>query len=159
MQSDLHNREIVITREFNYPRELVFRAWNDPRHLARWWGPQGFASTVEVMDVRPGGSFRLTMIGPGGMTCPCEGTYREIVPPERIVFAGPAENVHPCGAGLPPRSLITVTFVERGNNTLLTIHTRFEAESDRDAAIQSGYNPGWESCLVRFNDELSVPSE
>ena len=146
MTPDLSEHEIIITREFDFPREVVFKAWSDPTQLARWWGPQGFASTVRTMDTRPGGTFELEMVG-HGMTCDCRGTFREIVAPERIVIDGPAENCHPCGAGIPPRSVVTVTFEERGGKTLLTIHTRFNSAADRAATEQAGYFPGWVSCL------------
>jgi uncharacterized protein YndB with AHSA1/START domain len=148
------DRVIIVRRLFAAPRTLVFQTWTDPQHLARWWGPAGFESTVLEMDVRPGGVFRLEMRGPNGNVYPCQGTYREIVEPERIVFAGPEDCGHACGAGLPPRAVVTVTFDDVDGKTLLTIHTRFASESDRDAAAQAGYQPGWESCLERLSDEL-----
>lgn len=149
------DREIVISRLVAAPRSLVFHAWTDPQHLARWWGPKGFESSVLEMDVRAGGVFRLEMRGPDGNVYPCQGTYREIVEPERIVFSGPAECDHACGAGLPPRSTITVTFEELQGKTLLTIHTRFGDAADRDGAIKAGYEPGWGTCLERLSEELA----
>ena len=78
-------RELVITRVYDAPRELVFRAWTDPKHMARWWGPKHFTNRVEQMDVRPGGAWRIVMCAPDGSEYPAQGVYREIVPPERLV--------------------------------------------------------------------------
>jgi uncharacterized protein YndB with AHSA1/START domain len=90
---------ITITRVFDAPRELVFQAFIDPKHLAQFWGPKGFASTVREIDPRPGGVFRIEMRGPDGAIYPCEGTYREVVAPERIVYFGGPDCGHACGAG------------------------------------------------------------
>lgn len=148
--------ELVITRVFDAPRSLVFHAWTDPVHLAEWWGPQGYASTVSEMDVRPGGGFRLEMRGPDGAIYPCTGRFLEIVEPERIVISGPAECSHACGAGLPPRATVTVTLVETNGKTLLTLHTLFDTAEDRTAAADAGYHPGWISCLERLAKQFNA---
>ncbi len=83
---DLSNREIVSTRTFDATRERVFRAFSDPSCLARWWGPNGFTSTIHDFDMRPGGTWRFTMHGPDGADYPSESVFVEIVEPERIVF-------------------------------------------------------------------------
>src|SRR6185295_20302708 len=75
-------RELVLTRVFDAPRELVFRAWTDPKHMEQWWGPKVFTNRVEKMDVRPGGAWRIIMCAPDGTEYPAQGEYREIVPPE-----------------------------------------------------------------------------
>jgi uncharacterized protein YndB with AHSA1/START domain len=147
-------RTIVITRVFDAPRALVFKAWTDPTHVAQWWGPKGFTNPACEMDLRVGGAFRLHMRGPDGATYPCTGTYREIAEPERIVYAGEAEDGHPCGAGLPPRSLVTVTFAERDGKTTVTIHTRLQTVADRDAAVKMGFDTGWASSLDRLAEHL-----
>jgi len=69
-------REVVITRIFDAPRELVFHAWTDPQHMARWWGPKVFTNRVEKMDVRPGGAWRIIMCAPDGAEYPAQGVYR-----------------------------------------------------------------------------------
>jgi uncharacterized protein YndB with AHSA1/START domain len=145
---------IVVTRIFDAPRELVFKMFTDPKHLARFWGPKGFTSTVREMDPRPGGTFRLEMRGPDGAICPCEGVYREVVEPERIVYFGEPDGSHGCGGGLPPRALVTMTFAAHARKTTLTIDTRFEAAADRDAAVKVGFNTGWASSLDRLADLL-----
>lgn len=154
-QTENTNREVVITCTFDAPRTLVWEAWTDPRHITQWWGPKGFSSSSCEMDLRVGGIFRLNLLGPDGALYPCKGVCREIKAPERIVYAGEAEACHSCGAGLPPRSLVTVTFAEHNGMTTLTIHTVFESGSDREAAIQVGYSKGWVECLERLATTLS----
>lgn len=76
---------VTLTRTFNAPRERVFRAWTDPRYVARWWGPRGFKTVVRTLDVRPGGSWRIEQQGADGSVRRFAGTYLEVVTPERIV--------------------------------------------------------------------------
>ncbi|QJD85595.1 SRPBCC family protein [Cohnella herbarum] len=78
--------EIVTSRVFDFPRELAFRAWTTPEWLARWWGPEGFTNTFHECDMRPGGTWRLTMHGPNGVDYPNHSVFVEIVPSERIVL-------------------------------------------------------------------------
>ncbi|MFB6364131.1 SRPBCC family protein [Paenibacillus elgii] len=78
--------EIISSREFDVPRELVFRAWTTPDLLARWWGPHGFTNTFHECDIRPGGTWRFTMHGPDGTDYPNHNVFVEIVPLERIVL-------------------------------------------------------------------------
>ncbi|MCP1310822.1 MULTISPECIES: SRPBCC family protein [Paenibacillus] len=78
--------ELISTREFDVPQELVFRAWTTPDLLARWWGPNGFTNTFHECDIRPGGTWRLTMHGPDGTDYPNHNVFVEIVPFERIVI-------------------------------------------------------------------------
>lgn len=144
------DQEIVISRVFDAPRELVFKAWTDPRHIMAWWGPQGFENTECSLDLRVGGSFHLQMTGPDGKEYPCRGTYSEISAPERIAYIGTAEQNHPCGAGLPPQALVTVDFIAEGNGTRLTINTRLPSPDAKKAAAQGGYVTGWTESLDRL---------
>jgi uncharacterized protein YndB with AHSA1/START domain len=146
-------RTIVITREFDAPRALVWKAWTDPKHLAQWWGPAGFSTPGCAMEPRPGGVFRLQMRGPDGAMYPCEGVYREVVAPERVVYVGSPEAVG-CGAGLPPNAVVTVTFTEHAGKTTVTIHTRLLSVADRDAAVAGGFIPGWTDSLARLAEYL-----
>jgi uncharacterized protein YndB with AHSA1/START domain len=122
---DTTDREISATRIFNAPRELVFRAWTEPDHIAQWWGPKGFTNTFYEFDLKPGGRWRFTMHGPDGVNYPNESVFVEIVAFERIVF----RHV------VPPRFLATATFDEQGNKTLLTWRMLFETSKLRDAVI------------------------
>jgi uncharacterized protein YndB with AHSA1/START domain len=147
-------REILITRVFEAPRKLVFSAWTDPKHVERWWGPKGYKCCGCEIDLREGGGFRLVMRGPDGSVYPCKGVFREGVEPERIVYAGPSAETHPCGAGLPPRAIVTVTFAEHDGKTTLMIHTRWESPADHDAAANAGFIEGWNSCLEHLAELL-----
>src|SRR5258708_29275739 len=97
--AELAERELVITRIFDAPRELVFKVWTDPKHLAQWWGPQGFTNPVCEIDLRPGGALRIVMRAPDGAEHPMTGIYREIVAPERLGF--PTLPVHSAGTSPP----------------------------------------------------------
>ena len=84
---DTSDREVVLSRVFDAPRELVWNAWTDPKQVVRWWGPKGFTTTTYEMDVRPGGLWRLTMHGPDGTDYPNEVRFIEVVKPERIIYS------------------------------------------------------------------------
>ena len=79
-------REITLTRVFDAPRARVFAAWTDAKQVAQWWGPKGFTNPVCEIDARVGGAIRIHMRSPDGSIFPMKGEFREIVPPERIVF-------------------------------------------------------------------------
>src|ERR1700722_19507303 len=113
-------REVVFSRTFEAPRSLVFKAWTDPKHVAMWWGPEGFTNPVCEMDVRPGGALRIVMRAPDGAEHPMIGVFREVVPPERLVFT----NIAVDKAGNPLiDGLTTVTFAEHTGKTKLTVQT------------------------------------
>jgi uncharacterized protein YndB with AHSA1/START domain len=141
---------IVISRVFDAPRELVFEAFTDPDHVAEFWGPKSTTTTACAVDLRVGGEFRVEMQGPDGTTYPCTGVYREIVAPERIVYDSTSDDSNPCGAGLPPRSVVTLTFTAEDDRTKLTIHTLLQSVTDRDAAVKGGFNAGWADSLDRL---------
>lgn len=141
-------RVLVITRVFDAPRRLVFKAWTEPEHAARWWGPQGFTTLSCEMDVRPGGIWRRCMRSPEGTLCIKRGVYREVVPPERLVFTYADEDAD---GGLGHETLVTVTFAEQGEKTKLTLHQAvFDTVAARDA-----HEGGWTSCLERFAEYLA----
>jgi uncharacterized protein YndB with AHSA1/START domain len=146
---DAAERELVVTRIIDAPRSLVFKAWTEPEHVARWWGPQGFTTTSCEMDIRPGGAYRVCMRSPQGTDHWKRGVYREIVPPERIVFTFSWEDVD----GKPGHELLTtVTFAEHGTKTKLTLHQAvFETVERRD-----DHRGGWTSCLERFADYIAT---
>jgi uncharacterized protein YndB with AHSA1/START domain len=126
------DREIVIKRTLDAPRELVFAAWTDPKHLPHWYGPDGFTITIHEMDVRPGGVWRLTMHGPDGRDYYNNLVFSEIVPPERLVYR------HVVGEGTEPVGHQTiVTFEARGNKTDLTLRLVFDSNEARDYAART----------------------
>ena len=152
MTTTTTDQEITITRLFNAPRELVWKVWTDPYHLQRWWGPHGFVNTDCAIQLQVGGVMHLNMHAPDGKVYPCQGTFREIIAPERLVYDGDPTAEHACGAGLPPNATVTITFAERGDQTLLTLHTRFAAAERLQAAAEAGFVIGWEATLETLVD-------
>ncbi|WP_138503228.1 SRPBCC domain-containing protein [Nostoc sp. PA-18-2419] len=151
-------REIVITRIFRAPRQLVFQAWTDPKHIAQWWGPKGFTTRVSELDLRPGGKWRYVMIAPDGTEYPAKGVFREIVPLERIVtsdeFDEGFEKV--VNAELPKGIVMTAIFEDLDGNTKLTLRIVHESFEDRQKHEKMGVIGGWNSsfdCLDEFLTE------
>ena len=142
-------RELVITRIFEAPRQLVFKMWTEPEHLVRWWGPRGFTTISGRMDVRPGGAWSRLMRAPNGTVIRKHGIYREIVAPDRLVLTYVTDDL----AGNPgPETLVTVTLADLDGKTRLTLHqTGFESVLAREA-----HHGGWISCLDRFAEHLST---
>jgi len=153
-QSD---REIVITRVFDAPRELVFETWTDPKHITQWWGPKGFTTRVTELDLRPGGQWRYVMIGPDGTEYPATGTFREIVPAERIVtsdeFDEGFEKV--MNANLPRGMVMTAIFEDLAGKTKLTLRIMHESVADRRKHEEMGVIAGWNSSLECLDEYLA----
>ncbi len=142
------DRALVIERVFDAPRSLVFRAWTDPDHIVHWWGPRGFTSSVVgQLEVRPGGPYRIHMRSPEGSDHWTQGTYREVVEPERLVMVGGWTDA--AGKPISPETVTTLTFEEHAGKTKLTLQTvGFESVTARDA-----HRGGWSSsldCLAEY---------
>jgi len=142
-------REVLITRLFDAPRELVFRMWTEREHVCHWWHPKGFASVVcEEMDVRPGGRLRFRMRLADGKEFLSKSVYREIVRPELIVYDEDCDE-----DGTPfHRARMTITFAAQGDKTLVTTHARFDWIPDRDPrwtpeVMRQGLQQGWNDNL------------
>jgi len=137
---------LKITRIFDAPRSLVFKAWTESEHMARWWGPRGFKSTVLKNDLRPGGAYRIHMLGPDGDHW-TQGVYREVLPPERLVMVGSWADAQ--GNPTRPETTLTLLFEDLGGKTKLTLHNAvFESVTARDL-----HQGGWTSaldCLAEF---------
>ena len=137
------DRTLTVSRVLDAPRALVFKTWTQPEHIARWWGPEGFTTIRFEMDVRVGGAYRFGMRSPQGTEHWKRGVYREIVPPERLVFTFAWEAAD---GTLGPELITTVTFAEEAGKTRLTLHqSRFGSTDWRDDHIG-----GWTSCFERF---------
>ena len=150
----LTERTVVITRVFEAPRELVFRAWTDPVHLAAWWGPNGFTNPVCDVDLRVGGKLRIVMRAPDGAEHPMIGVFQEITPPERLVFT----NVATDRAGkILLEGLTTVTFAKHGDgHTRLTVESRAVARVDYASRMLEGMETGWTQSIDRLGDHLAT---
>lgn len=138
-------REIVAARVLHAPRKLVWQMWTDPAHVARWWGPRGFTTTIQRMDVEPGGVWRFVMHGPDGVDYDNEIVYREIVKPERLVYA----HV------VPPPFLQEVTFTDLGGvRTRVTVRNTFESAED----VQPYAIEGMRETLERLETTATRPA-
>lgn len=159
-------KEFVIERSFNAPRELVFSMYTDERHLARWWGPQGFTMQHCKADVRPGGTFHYCMTSPQGDEMWGRFEYREVQAPEKLVFttsfSDPDGKVvrAPFSADFPLQVLSTLTFSETGGKT--TIHMTglpYEAsENERDffEKMFASMNQGYKGTLDQLEAYLAT---
>ena len=136
----------TISRLLDAPRELVFKVYSEAEHLARWWGPAGFAWKKGDLDFRPGGSFHYCMAPPVGPDMWGKFLYRAIVPPEKIVFlnsfSDPEGGItrHPLAPTWPLQMLTAVMFEDEGGKTRLTIHCQpFEASAVEAATFAAGF--------------------
>ena len=129
-QSATADREIVISRVISAPRELVFEAFTEVRHLSRWWGPEGFTTTTRAFEFRVGGEWDFVMHGPDGTDYQEWISWTEIAPPERITFRH-GEVRH------DPNAFESVlTFQHEGEATLLEMRTVFPTTAMRDEAVE-----------------------
>lgn len=144
-------RELVVTRILDAPRELVFKAWTDPQHLVHWWGPKGFTITVREIDVRQGGVWRFILHGPDGTDHENKITYIEIVEPERLIYIHGGET-----ADESEQFRVTVAFADQGGRTTLTIRMVFASTAARDKAINEiGAIAGANQTLDRLEAQLA----
>ena len=149
------DREIVISRLLNAPREMVWDAWTDPKQVVQWWGPRGFTTTIHEMDVRPGGVWWLTMHGPDGTDYPNKSVFIEVVKHERIVFSHGGGKKGGPGASFEA----TWTFEARGDKTLLTMRSVFASAAARDLIVKEyGAIEGGKQTLDRLEEQLAIMS-
>jgi uncharacterized protein YndB with AHSA1/START domain len=138
------DEEILITRAFDAPRHLVYRAWTTPELVERWWhANRGRVTSVEV-DVRVGGRWRFAMVADGGMEVAFHGEYLEVVPNERLVSTEVYEGIPD---GESHAALNTLTLTEEDGRTTLSILVRHTSKEDRDAHIESGMEDGLQDAL------------
>ena len=130
------DREIVMTRVFDAPRQLVFDAFSKPELLKRWFGPRGWLLVVCEVDFRVGGGFRFVLRGPGGREMGMRGVYKEIVAPERSVHMESFDDF----PGEPAQ--VTGTLVEQGGKTLFTATVLYPSKEVRDIVLKSGMEHG-----------------
>ena len=144
------DREIVITRMLDAPRELVWKALTDPEHLIRWWGPRGFTSTFHEIDVRPGGVWRFIMHGPDGVDYGNHIVFEEVVAPERLAYQHGTDEE-------PGQFQGTITLADRDGRTELTLRTLFASSEDREFAVREiGAIEGGNSTLDRLEEHLAT---
>jgi len=140
--------ELVITRTFDAPRELVFKAWTEPERIKQWLAPRGFKIPVAEGELRPGGKWRQSMVAPDGMQLWLGGVYKEINPPERLVFTHAWDDP----TGKPgPETTCTVVFTERNGKTEMN----FRQGPFPAADSKSQHNDGWSQCFDRLSELLA----
>jgi len=146
-------QEILITREFDAPRELVFKACTDPQLVAQWWGPRRYSTYVDKMDVRPGGQWRFINRDAEGNEYAFHGVYHEILAPERVIDTFEFE-------GLPETGHVTLETMRLealpGGRTRLTTQSVYQSIIDRDATLQSGMEEGLNETYERLAEVLQA---
>jgi uncharacterized protein YndB with AHSA1/START domain len=147
------DREIVMTRVFEAPRDLVFEAHSSCEHLSRWWGPRRYEVIGCEVDFRPGGAWRVVHRGPEGEEYGFHGEYREIVRPERIVWTFEFE-------GAPGSvSVETMTLEEHDGKTTFTSTSVFSSVEERDGMLESGMESGAAETMDRLDEYLEILKE
>jgi uncharacterized protein YndB with AHSA1/START domain len=139
-------QDFSFTRTFNAPRDLVFRTWMDPNAVPNFWGPRNLTTTVDQMDVRPGGIWRFLHRDADGNEYGFHGVYHDVTPSERVVQTFEFE-------GMPGHVLLeTMTFEDIGGKTKITGHSVFQSIEDRDGMVSSGMEGGLAELLDRMAD-------
>ena len=152
---DTADRELVVERVFNAPRELVFKAWTEPERLMRWFGPKGWTLPVCRIDLRPGGVWHYCLRGPTGETSWGRAVYQEIVAPERLAFTDAFSDEAGQVNEAMPVMLITITFIDQGGHTRLTSRTLFATAAERQAIVDMGAIEGMRETWDRLDAYLA----
>ena len=145
----LGERDILLTRDFDAPRALVFKALTDPTLIPKWWGRRGHTTAVDRMDVRPGGAWRFVERAPDGDEFPFRGVYREIAAPGRLVYTFEFEPM----PGYV--SLEMIMLEEHAGRTTMTNTVAFHTTGDRDGMIDSGMESGASESMDKLADLLA----
>ncbi|MGH7667706.1 MAG: SRPBCC domain-containing protein [Candidatus Dormibacteria bacterium] len=156
MTDTLDHRVVLITRTYDAPRQLVFRAFTEAQHLSQWWGPDQFVTTVLESDPRPEGLLRLVMRGPDGAENPMSAVYREVRPPEFLLLE--SSTTDPEGRLLLKASH-SVRLEEREGRTEVTVRAEASALTEDAIAMLGGMRAGWNQSLQCLEDALSGSGE
>lgn len=144
-------RELVITRILNAPRELVFEAWTKPEHLIKWWGPKGFTNTFKEINIKAGGTWLFTMHGPDGTDYPNKIVFKEVVKPERLVYFHSGDDDEPGSFDT------TVTFEDLNGKTKLTMIAVFaSAEELKEVIEKHGAVEGGKQTIDKLEAHLKI---
>lgn len=147
--------QLLVERVFDAPRELVWKAWTEPEHMLKWWGPRSWPATVSNMDVRPGGIWHYCMTGPEGEEAWGKGIYREVTPPERLVYVDGFSDAE--GTMDEARQmLVTIDFADVGGKTKITNSAQFATAEDMEAVLAMGVVEGVTETWDRFEEHLQA---
>jgi len=150
-------RSIIGIHEFDAPRDLVFAAFTDPKHLAQWWGPNGFTTTTSSFDMRPGGVWRFVMHGPDGRDYQNRITYEEVVPPQRLVYRHGGTDDAGGDDVEPVQFRQTIVFEDLGRRTRITWRGDFPSAAERDRVIKEyGADQGLVQTLARLAEYVAT---
>ena len=159
--AETKEQDIVITRTFDAPRELVWKAWTDCEHLKKWWGPKDFTSPTCKMDVRVGGTYLWSMRGPDGKEYYSTGEFREVVPPERLALTdsfadAEGKKISAAEYGLPgewPENvLITVTLENQAGKTKMTVRQSGIPGGKLKEMTNAGWNESFDKLAAALNN-------
>ena len=147
---------LTLTREFDYPRDLVWTAWTEPEHIAQWFGPEGFSTRVKEYDFKSGGRFSYVMIGPDGKEYPGTSVFKEITPKDRIVATDDfGDGYKETNADDPSGMIVTETFEDLGRRTKVTISIDHASAEDKRKHEEMGVVAGWGSTLDKLEKHLA----
>lgn len=149
-QAPLAERELMLTRLIDAPRQKIFRAWTDPALLVQWFTPAPWTTSLAELDVRPGGTSLVVMRGPDGAEFANRGVYLEVVPNERLVFTDAYTTAWESAS--KPFMTVILTLEEEGGKTRYTARVRHWTVADREAHEQRGFHAGW----GRATDQLAA---
>ena len=138
------DRELVLTRLLDAPRDKLYRCWTEPMLMKQWFAPKPYETPVVEMDVRPGGSSLIVMRGPDGQDMPNRGVYLEVVPNERLVATDAFTEAWQPSA--KPFMTLILTFETQGDKTLYTARVRHWTVEDHEAHEKMGFHVGWGIC-------------
>lgn len=156
---DVSTRELVITRIFHAPRELVFNAWTEPELMAEWWGPQGVTNPICEIDPRPGGKIHIEMLAGEelgelhGQKWPMKGIFQEVVKPERLVYVSTAIYDEDGTPNLENR--VTVTFEEHDGGTKMVLHILVTKATEKTIGPLKGMKIGWTQSIDKLETVLA----
>jgi len=149
--TEVQDYRLSITREFNAPREKVFKAWTDPELLVKWFGPKGVSTESAQIDLRVGGTYQFELKLPDGTTAHHRGEYREIDPPKKLVFTGILDGQGCEGsAGVYAETLVTIELEDTGGSTRLILTHEFFP----NAASKDSHSMGWNGSFDRLEEVL-----
>ena len=144
MTNETSDRELVLTRLIDAPREKLYRAWTDATLLKQWFAPLPWTTPHAELDVRPGGASKIVMRSPEGNDMPCPGVFLEVVPNQRLVFTDAYTSAWQ--PSQKPFMTVILTFEDEGGKTRYTARVRHWTVADREAHEKMGFHQGWGQC-------------
>ena len=143
------NRELVLSRLIEAPREKLYRAWTEPALLKQWFAPSPYTTSHAELDVRPGGANVIVMKSPEGQEMPNRGVYLEVVPNEKLVFSDAFTDAWTPREGKPFMTVV-LTFADEGGKTRYTARVLHWTSEDRQAHEKMGFHQGWAICAEQL---------